>query len=104
MMQIKSRVPDYLPQLTGLLLKSGAGEPAIARFHTYWNSLPPQRHDAPCPFCFDKGVDSPLVELNTGSGIDQLRCAACKRIFVLRSVPGDEAAAPVLTAQPTDSE
>ena len=90
MMQLKSRVPDYLPQLTGMLIKAGAGQSAIARFQTYWNALPPQRHDVPCPFCFAKGVDAPLVELNVGSGIDQLRCAGCKRIFVLRRAAPEE--------------
>ena len=93
MMSIKPRVPAYLPQLTGLLIKAGAGQAAIARFHAYWNALPPQRHDAPCPFCFGKDVDAPLVELNAGAGIDQLRCPACKHIFVLRhTLPNEESA------------
>ena len=93
MTPMKPSVPDYLPQLTGMLVKAGAGHAAISRFRAYWHALPPQRHEAPCPFCLEKGVDAPLVELDTGAGIDQLRCPACKHIFVLRHpVPLEEAA------------
>lgn len=77
-------VRDYLPQLEDELSRAGVAERVIDRFRTFWGALPPHREQAPCPFCFSKGIDAPLVELNAEAGIDQVRCAACKRIFVLR--------------------
>jgi len=56
----------------------------IASFRKFCRSLPAHRREAPCPFCFGKGIDAPLVEMSAAGGFDQLRCAACKRVFALR--------------------
>jgi hypothetical protein len=76
-----SAVPDYLPQLIYRLIKEGAPHSAILRFRAYWRSLPPQRRDAPCPFCFDRGIDAPLVAIGRRWLRDHLQCAGCKRTF-----------------------
>ncbi len=75
--------PDYLPQLIDEIIKAGAPPAAISDYQNYWRTLPAARRGPPCPICFGKGVDAPLVTLARGAVQDHLQCAGCKRVFEL---------------------
>ena len=79
---ISSNIPDYLPQLVDELIKEGATHSSTL-FRKYWTSLPAERRDAPCPFCFSKGIDAPLVIRGRGALRDHLQCTHCERFYVV---------------------